>query len=806
MKNAVVVDTQNADFAYTDRNHSLKNACKAWGVPFEDRPGEHSGEITLDNVAGCLYDVRKTAALLWAIDDEHKKYPHRPHLSTLPSGAALAKSDLNTLGVRPRLELQPDFDKIAMGQAAESYYGGWVEASIGGPLPVVYLDFLSMFVSAHALLRLWWQHYTAAHLAVEPIPAEEIAALLDRIRTDPDLLFDPQTHDALDFFAYVRPNGATLPSRVTIPTKETLRRERLSYSEAQLCEPDSANDSVISIGPVVWEQPIWHAGPDLAHAAMKGGRPEIVQVWRLRAEGGQLDTLTPLLFRETDCIDPRTDDFFVKLIELRMRETDDELDDKRRKTGYKVVALSGAYGTAAETNPIDIDPDDEKRKLRAVMVYADKAFKNWVSRPERPGRFNFFPTAALITAEARLLLAMAKHEVERRGGSVAYCDTDSLAIVATQHGDFVHCDGGPYVFSDGTRGRPRAFCREGSRESAGAIPPHSIVTIRLPFQARSSNAKTENYVLGPDGRAPTTLRGASSFTATRFPRSSMRSSPSTSMASRRSLQVLLARAWAASRSPVPVPRDGDPRAWIVEAWSREIRAALGKPVQPFAWEDYPAMEQLTISTWNVFNPYQPHARPFDFLIVGIISQDRADIAAHPKYCCKKPRPSCLLFDDPAQWRAQTWRCLSCGAEWDFDTFPRLRTYGELVQRTLQTVDRKRLNADGSEPTSVMHGVTIPRPVHVKWRTRIGKEITVDPTDTDEDYSAEMLGATDVLEYRTPEEKFEALRAAVLTAGIKRIARISSVPRSQLQGFVSGKTTPNAATIAKIEGALERLSA
>ena len=85
MKNAVVIDTQSADFAYTDRNHSLKKACTAWGVPFEDRPGEHSGEITLDNVGGCLYDVRKTAALLWALDDEHKKYSHRPHLSMLPS-------------------------------------------------------------------------------------------------------------------------------------------------------------------------------------------------------------------------------------------------------------------------------------------------------------------------------------------------------------------------------------------------------------------------------------------------------------------------------------------------------------------------------------------------------------------------------------------------------------------------------------------------------------------------------------------------------------------------------------------------
>ena len=693
MKNAVVIDTQSADFAYTDRNHSLKKACTAWGVPFEDRPGEHSGEITLDNVGGCLYDVRKTAALLWALDDEHKKYSHRPHLSMLPSGAALAKSDLDALGVRPRLELQPDFDKARMGEAAESYYGGWVEASIGGVLPVVYLDFLSMFVSAHALLRLWWKHYTAARLVVEEIPPEEIAALLDPIRSDPDLLFDPATHDALDFFAYVRPNGATLPSRLVIPMKETLRRDRLSYSESQLCEPDAAEDSVISIGPVVWEQPLWYAGPDLAHAAMKGGRPEIVRAWRLRAEGGQLDSLAPLPFRETDLIDPRSDDFFVKLIELRVRETDDELDDKRRKTGYKVVALSGAYGTAAETNPIDIDPDDEKRKLRAVMVYADKPFKDWVGRPERPGRFNFFPTAALITPEARLLLAMAKHEVERRGGSVAYCDTDSLAVVATEHGGFIPCVGGSYVLADGTR-------------AIRALSWDEVETARQRFTALNRynpsaisgtilKCEDENYALVPDGKPDYTHREqlycyAVSEKLYALFKVDEHGEPHV----RKYSSLVLGQL----RSPVPVPRDGDPRAWIVEAWTREIRAALGKPTERFAWEEYPAMEQLTVSTWNVFSPYRAYARPFDFLIVGLISQDRADIASRPMYCCKTPRPSCLLFDDPTKWRAQEWRCLSCGATWDFETFPRLRTYGELVQRTLRTVDRKRLNADGNEPT------------------------------------------------------------------------------------------------------------
>jgi DNA-binding phage protein len=124
-----------------------------------------------------------------------------------------------------------------------------------------------------------------------------------------------------------------------------------------------------------------------------------------------------------------------------------------------------------------------------------------------------------------------------------------------------------------------------------------------------------------------------------------------------------------------------------------------------------------------------------------------------------------------------------------------------VRRTLQTVDRKRLNADGTEPTMVMHGVTIPRPVDVKARTRIGKEITVDPTDTDEGYTAEMFSATDVLEYTAPEEKLDALRAAVKTAGIQRIARMSGVPRSKVQAFVNEGTMPHPSTIAKIAPAL-----
>jgi transcriptional regulator with XRE-family HTH domain len=798
MKNAVVVDTEHASFAYTDRGGSLETACDAWGIPFGERPGAHSGEISFENVQGCLHDVRKTAELLWAINTEHKRYPHRPHLGHLPSGAALAKSDLDALGIRPRFELQPDFSKERCGQAAAAYFAGWVEATIGGPMPVVYLDFLSMFVSSHALLGLW-KHYTATRLEVELVARAEIEALLDRVRTNPDLLFDPVTHKGLDFFALVDPNGATLPARVMLPTKQSTRREKLSYTQAQLCEAPQAGDSVISIGPVPSTTPLWYAGPDLAMAAMRGGSPRIIEAWRLRPEGGMLDSLTPLSFRGDDLIDPRTEDFFVRLIELRIRETEDDLDNKRRKTGYKVVALSGVYGAGAETNPIDIDPDDPAPKQRPVVVYSDKVFQTKVGRPERPGRFNFFPTSALITAEARLLLAMAKHEVERRGGSAAYCDTDSVAPVATEHGGFVPCDGGPYVMEEGQRAvRALSWSEvEEVRERFARLNPYNRVAI----PGSILKIEDENYALGPDRKSDRSQRNQLYCYAVSEKLYALYTLDSAGDPVVRKYSSLVI---GQLRSPVKVPHKGNSHAWIVDAWTREIRIALGKPVAPFAWESYPAMEQLTMSTWNVYKGYREHSRPGDFLIVGIISQDRADVIACPRRCCKNPRPSCMLFDDPAQWREQDWRCLSCGASWDFNTFPRLRTYGEIVDNTLRRVDRKRLNADGSEAAAVMHGATIARPVRVDSITRIGKELTADPTDTNEDYTAEMLSASDVLRYVDPQERFQPLRAAIRKAGIKAIARLCGVSRSQLQAIVNQNAAPNPTTLAKIEEALRVL--
>jgi hypothetical protein len=247
--------------------------------------------------------------------------------------------------------------------------------------------------------------------------------------------------------------------------------------------------------------------------------------------------------------------------------------------------------------------------------------------------------------------------------------------------------------------------------------------------------------------------------------------------------------------------------WIIDAWKREIRGALGKATKAFAWEQYPAISQLTLTTWNVFEPYRENdrLRPFDFLAVGVVNRSAIDLAVEEvtglKRCCEDPRPGCALFADPAKWREQDWRCLRCEAPWDFAIRPRLKTYGSLIRSTLQGVERKRLCADGSEPTRRTRGLLIPRPVRVESKQIIGKEVIVDPTDTDEGLTAEMLSATEVLIYENATKRLDALRKKIRAAGVKRVARASGVSRSEVQAIVNQGVIPQESTIAKLESVL-----
>ncbi len=900
MGRANVLDLATLAHTLTDQTYTLQGACEAFGIEFTERPGEHDGTITEGNVAGCLYDVAKTSELLFAAGHEYDRHPIDLPPWHAQSGASLAKAYLRAFGVPPRSIVQPDFSKEHQGIAATAYFGGRVEARIvGEPVPVTFIDAVSMYPADLALLNLWFDQVIPARLEPEELDPEHVQTLLDELHEDPRRLLDRALWPRLAFFAQVEPNGAHLPARPTVPSPYVSRRamiaqdaERILAEQLSAQEPywraldecggkiipdmvfdrtrkrwqrtgefadlprkllganprrsttgrvdgnldritqsvrnalgdpdlttsavldfftpherpsldttrklaaadvpddlgDPASHRLVTIGPVISQTPLWYAGPDLAAAAISGsGRPRVLRAWRLRPEDIQ-DTLRPVPFRgdEQDRIDPRVTNPFQRLVELRKRKTGDKLDDDLRSTGYKVIANSGAYGIFVETTPEDIDPKATRTSTR-VKVWGMHEFAASVDRPERHSPLCSFPIAALVTAGARLLLAVAERLVHDAGGEVAYCDTDSLFIVSTEHGGLVPCTNGPYRLHDGRRA-----VRALSRAQVDDIL-RDLAALKV-FNLDGSSFKIEDENLDERGdRREIWFYGSREKSYGLF----VIGDDAMPMPVKTSGHTI-----GQYRSPYATDRE---RRWIGEAWQYAMCEGLGVPMAAPPWFELPATSQLTLTTANLMEHYAKTCDPFDFLAVAQL--------AYPGLlrCCDAPRPSCLLYADRARWPEQPWRCLGCGASihpYLADTSqPIFKTYRRVVASLAHAIELKRLGADGAEPApGVIRGLTIPRPVNVTSIEHMGKEVIVDPTDTLEELTAEQLTATDPVIYRDARQTYEHLRERIRAGGISGVAREAGVSRSVVKAFVNQGTAAHPSTIAKLEAALAQLGA
>src|SRR5205807_1919929 len=88
-------------------------------------------------------------------------------------------------------------------------------------------------------------------------------------------------------------------------------------------------------------------------------------------------------------------------------------------------------------------------RRRPVTIYGlTDPFTARLDAVETPGEYAFPPLAACVTAAARLMLALLERSVSDAGGSYTFCDTDSMAIVAT-------CTGRPADPAQVVRARPR---------------------------------------------------------------------------------------------------------------------------------------------------------------------------------------------------------------------------------------------------------------------------------------------------------------------------------------------------------------
>jgi hypothetical protein len=707
------LDLRTLAFVLTDRGHSLASACKAFGVERGKLAVEQHGVITPEYIDYNRRDVEATAALASKLLEEYDRFDVELQETQAFSPASLGKAHLRKMGIAPVLERQT-IEKRYLGYAQSAFFGGRTSAHIRKvPVPVVYTDFLSMYPTVNSLMGLW-RYLVAEEVSVVPGYVSETTDFLRTI--SPEILFDPQTWTRLPAFARVIPDGDILPTRASYSVESNDFQVALNHLYASSDDPKDG---------------LWYALPDLAASVLLTGRvPRIVDAFAIEARR-KLSSLRKITLRGTVPIDPSVQDFFRTVIEERKRLANNPaLSDEERKRldkALKVLANATSYGIFAEMRreealndvPVTcygIDPDPFTCKVR---------------NPERPGEYCFPPLASLITAAARLMLALLERCVTDLGGTYAMEDTDSMAIVATQRGGLIECDGGTH--------------RKGGKAAIKALSWAQVAAIAKRFEALNPYDRTaipgSVLKIEDDNFDPKTGRQRQlwclAISAKRY---------TLFLRDRRGEPALLREDVNNNEDRYsehglghllnPADPESDDRNWIAQAWLSIVRRSLGLPTKPLRFQKRVAVGRTTVSSpavmkplkvLNAGKPYDKQIKPFNFILSCHVRKLGHPIGADPeRFHLIAPYET-----DPRKWEAVRWidqyskdgkrYRISTSALHGSRTMARVKSYGDVLREYEYHPEAKCADASGAPCRKQTVGLLGRRHIAIDGFDYIGKE-------------------------------------------------------------------------------------
>jgi len=730
------IDLRTLAFALTDRSYTLESACAAFGDPYE-KSGVDYNLLTRELIDYALQDVRHTAQLYrntLAELAQHEGIDLASH--KLYSPATVGARYLATMGVeRPLAKFtgltnsqlgwgEPDhyppptnekpgdggIGENVLGFAMSAFYGGRAEARIvRTPVPVVHVDFTSMYPAVSALLGTWKLLRAAGARTVDA--TVEVRALL----ADPRLLDRCLTRELWAevgvTLVQIEPDGDILPVRATY-------------------RPGTP-DLGIGLNPLTYDGGLWYALPDVIAATLLGcdKPPTVTQAIRIVGEGIQ-DGLRPVALRGGPELDPTGErDPFLVMIEQRARVKNDGSlsaeERKRLELFLKITANATAYGSLArfdrrdlpEQAPVTVHgPDPDPRE-------------DHTSTPEDPGPFCFPPVACSITAGARLILATLERLICDAGGTYAFCDTDSMAIVAQRQGGRIPCKTGQgetiHALTWKTvRGVLDRFAQLNPYDPK-LLEPWKVEHESLDRQLYCYAISAKRYLLYRARRDGTpdivTVKDHDDQPADDTDGDV---DPLTDW-SEHGLGLYLDP--TTSDPERPSRDDKQRRVWIRETWEWILAKALNAPREQPAWAGRYALTRFTISSptlagwfkgYNSSRPREEQVRPGSF---GLI--------AHPAPAFPTDRkPTATYESRPERWTDVAWYDRSNGQPITVTTaqdrheperFTDALAKGSIVIDTLATVlgrytrrpEHKSLTPDGQPATSHTHGLLLRRPIN-----------------------------------------------------------------------------------------------
>jgi len=408
------LDLSTLTSALTGEKYTLRRAAFAFGTHHKKSKVDSLGTITNETIDYGRNDVLVTRELFEKLKAEYLKYPFATlanernqaagsvPFTRLYSTASVAKAILKLMDFSAPLDRMKELDPRAIGWAMSAYFGGRSEVRTRRvDVPVRVVDFTSMYPTVFILMDL--QELLAAHRVKSRDVTEDVRKLLDDVTLEG--LYDPTIWRKLRCIVKLKPNGDTLPVRMRLKSEDPY---------------------AIALTPFTSAVSRWYTLADVIAAKLLGATvPSIEEAVEFYADGRQGGLERVEMFGVK--LDPRKQ-IFKTVVEERQRYKD---DNPALAQALKILANSGAYGIYAEIN---VAPSAERKDERTFGTwYADIGPVFGETHDERPGRFFNPVLASLVTGAARLALAMAEAEVALRGGTFAFCDTDSLAIVAGEN-------------------------------------------------------------------------------------------------------------------------------------------------------------------------------------------------------------------------------------------------------------------------------------------------------------------------------------------------------------------------------------
>lgn len=707
-----MLDLRTLAFALTDRGYSLETACKAFGVEHGKQHVSRHGVVTNKYIDYNRRDVQATSELAVKLLAEYVKHPISLQPTKAYSPASIGKAYLGAMGVLPVLERQPDFPMCYVGFAQTAFFGGRTSAHIRKvPVPVVYVDFLSMYPTVNGLMNLW-EFVTAKEIRVVTGCQKEIDRFLRGLT--PKDLFNPKTWKKFPAFVKVIPDGDILPSRSKYSAASNDWQVAVNYLYAS----DHAES-----------QGLWFSLPDVITSVLHTGKvPQIVDAFKLVAKGKHSYLRSALLGGDVP-VNPRTQDLFRSVIEQRkslskrqelLREEKDRLDK-----ALKVLANASSYGIYAEMNR----QETEKRVRLKCQGIDPSPYVCSVIHPENPGEFCFPPLASLITGAARLMLALLEHCVTELGGTYAMEDTDSMAIVATKHGGFVPCPGGN-LLKNGVEGVNALTWKkvDGILKKLETLNPYNRKIISgsvLKIEDDNFDPKTGKqrqiycYAISAKRYALFTLSKTGKPELLREGRNNKKD-----RWSRHGLGHLLN----------PTDPEASDRNWTASVWDSIIRKAFGLKIGNLPFAHLPAIGRTTVSSpslmkslesLNAGKPYAEQIKPFNFLLTSHVSAFGHPLGVNPeKFHLISPYDS-----DPRKWLEMEWIDQHSGKKYrittkgDYGTryVVRVKTYGEVVTEYESHPEAKCADSEGKPCDRKTVGLLQRRHIKVDQIKCIGKE-------------------------------------------------------------------------------------